>query len=188
MPRMSEAEKQKSHERIIDAAARLFRENGISATSVSDVMQAAGLTQGGFYRHFASKEDLVAAAFERSADELLYRAEGRTAGEKREDYIAKYLSTGHVADPGQGCPFAANGSEVTRLRDCVRSEASDAIKRISAMLNSTKDKTADDGVATLALLVGTITLARLAQSDAEATQIVEAGKVAINRLNDAPLG
>ncbi|WP_300063146.1 TetR/AcrR family transcriptional regulator [uncultured Roseobacter sp.] len=185
---MSEAEKQKSHERIIDAAARLFREDGISATSVSDVMQAAGLTQGGFYRHFSSKEDLVATAFERSADELLNKAEGGTAGEKRADYIARYLSLSHVKNAGQGCPFAASGSEVTRLGDGVRSEASDAIERISAMLDSSEDKTADDGVATLALLVGTITLARLAQSDAEATQIVEAGKVAINRLNEAPIG
>ena len=61
MPRMSEAEKQKSHRRILDAAARLFRERGIEATSVADVMKAAGMTHGGFYRHFDSKEDLVSA-------------------------------------------------------------------------------------------------------------------------------
>ena len=184
MPRMSEAEKQKSHERIIDAAARLFRENGISATSVSDVMQAAGLTQGGFYRHFSSKEDLVAAAFERSADELLNKTKGNTARQKRADYIERYLSLAHAKNGGQGCPFAANGSEVTRLGDGVRAQASQAIERISSMLNGSEDPMADDGLATLALLVGTITLARLAQSDAEATRIVEAGKVAVNRLNE----
>lgn len=184
MPRMSEAEKQKSHERIIDAAARLFRRDGISATSVSDVMQAAGLTQGGFYRHFSSKEDLVTAAFERSADELMNKTQGTTQSQKRADYIARYLSFGHVKNAGQGCPFAANGSEVTRLGDGVRSEASNAIERISSMLNGTEDPAADDGVAALALLVGTITLARLAQSDAEATRIIEAGKIAVNRLNE----
>lgn len=185
MPRMSQADKQKSHERIIDAAARLFRRDGISATSVSDVMQAAGLTQGGFYRHFSTKEDLIAAAFERSADELLSKTEGKTENQKRADYIASYLSLGHVKNAGQGCPFAANGSEVNRLGDGVRSQASNAIERISTTLNGSEDKASDDGVATLAVLVGTITLARLAQSDAEATRIVEAGKVAINRLDEA---
>ncbi|AVL51577.1 TetR/AcrR family transcriptional regulator [Roseobacter denitrificans] len=184
MPRMSQADKQKSHERILDAAARLFRRDGISATSVSDVMQAAGLTQGGFYRHFSSKEDLVAAAFERSAEELLTRTKGKTESQKRADYIARYLSLSHVKNAGQGCPFAANGSEVTKLGDGLRSQACQAIKRISTMLNASEDKTAGDGVATLALLVGTITLARLAQSDAEATQIVEAGKVAVDRLSN----
>ncbi|MGB0904935.1 MAG: TetR family transcriptional regulator, partial [Mangrovicoccus sp.] len=63
MARQSKAEKQKSHARILEAAAQVFREKGIEATSLADVMTAAGLTHGGFYRHFASKEALVAAAF-----------------------------------------------------------------------------------------------------------------------------
>ncbi|MBT8476236.1 MAG: TetR/AcrR family transcriptional regulator, partial [Alphaproteobacteria bacterium] len=71
MPRMSAQEKQKSHERILKAASRLFRERGIETTSVADVMKAAGLTHGGFYRHFASKDALVAAAFRHAVDEVL---------------------------------------------------------------------------------------------------------------------
>ncbi len=183
MPRMSDAEKQKSHKRIIDAAARLFRTNGISATSVSDVMQAAGLTQGGFYRHFPSKEDLIAAAFERSADELLSKTQRATQSETRADYIATYLSLAHLKNRGQGCPFAANGAEVTRLGAGVRAEASNAIDRISSMLNGAGDPAADDGVATLALLVGTMTLARLASSDAEASRIIDAGRNAVIELD-----
>lgn len=184
MPRMSEAEKQKSHERIIDAAARLFRRDGISATSVSDVMQAAGLTQGGFYRHFSSKEELVATTIERSAEELLDRTKGATQSQTRAEYIARYLSLAHVKNGGQGCPLAANGSEVTRLGVGVRTEASNAIDRVSSVLNDTGDPQSDDGLATLALLVGTITLARMVQSDAEATRIVEAGRARLQRLSD----
>lgn len=185
MPRMSEADKRKSHERIIDAAAHLFRSDGIGATSVSDVMQAAGLTQGGFYRHFSSKEALVAAAFERSANELLNKTRGKTERQKRADFIAKYLSLAHVQNAGQGCPFAANGAEVTRLGEGVRSEAADAIGRISSMLGGAEKPGDDDGIATLALLVGTITLARLAQSDADATRIIEVGRDAVRRLDPA---
>ena len=75
MPRMSEAEKQRSHSRIVDAAARLFRKRGIEATSVADVMKAAGMTHGGFYRHFASKADLVAAAFQHAVDDVVAKVE-----------------------------------------------------------------------------------------------------------------
>ena len=71
MPRMSEAEKRKSHRRILDAASRLMREKGIGSTSVSDVMKAARLTHGGFYRHFSSKDELVAAAFQHAVDDVV---------------------------------------------------------------------------------------------------------------------
>lgn len=184
MPRVSEAEKRKSHERIIDAAARLFRSDGIGPTSVADVMQAAGMTQGGFYRHFSSKEELVAAAFGRSAEELTNGTQGEIRSRQRADYIERYLSLAHVKNSGQGCPFAAYGSEAARLGAGVGAEAAAAMDRISFMLNGSGDPVADDGVATLALLVGTITLARLAQSDADATRIIEAGRIAVERLNE----
>ncbi|MEL6618022.1 MAG: helix-turn-helix domain-containing protein, partial [Pseudomonadota bacterium] len=75
MPKMSADEKRQSHERILKAASRLFRERGIEATSVADVMKAAGLTHGGFYRHFSSKDALVAAAFGHAVDEVLSAVE-----------------------------------------------------------------------------------------------------------------
>ena len=116
MPRMSEAEKRKSHDRILDAASRLFRERGIEATSVSDVMKAAGLTHGGFYRHFGSKEELVGAAFRAAVEEV--QSELRAA---RQRYLALYLSTEHLCDRAHGCPLAALGAEVARLDGDVRS-------------------------------------------------------------------
>ena len=118
MPRMSAAEKQKSHERILDAAARLFRERGIEATSVADVMKAAGLTHGGFYKHFPSKQALVAEAFRRAAEGLLSGAEAEAApgrparAEPRARYVARYLSGEHVSDAGHGCPIAALGADL----------------------------------------------------------------------------
>jgi AcrR family transcriptional regulator len=82
MPRVSNEEKQRNHNKIVDAAARLFRENGIEMTSVADVMKAAGLTHGGFYRHFGSKEDLISAALDRAVDDVLKEGEEAPEGQR----------------------------------------------------------------------------------------------------------
>ena len=140
MPRMSAAEKQKSHERILEAAARLFRERGIAATSVADVMQAAGLTHGGFYKHFPSKQALVAQAFRHAAEGLLSGAEAEAApggparAEARARYVARYLSGEHVIDAGHGCPIAALGADLARGEGAARAEATRALERMAALL------------------------------------------------------
>ena len=180
MPRMSADEKQKSHERILQAASRLFRERGIEATSVADVMKAAGLTHGGFYRHFASKEALVAAAFSHAVDEVLSEVEAAPSGPDQasalDHYIARYLSAEHVADRGQGCPLAAMGAEIARLDGAAEAEASDAVERMARLLAADEPGATDKGVATMALLLGTVTLARLAKNRELADRVLDAGK------------
>jgi TetR/AcrR family transcriptional repressor of nem operon len=180
MPRMSADEKQKSHERILKAASQLFRERGIETTSVADVMKAAGLTHGGFYRHFASKEALVAAAFSHAVDEVLSEVEAAPAGPEhgaaRDQYVARYLSAEHVADRGQGCPLAAMGAEIARLDGAAEAEASDAVVRMARLLAADERGATDKGVATMALLLGTITLARLAKNQELADRVLGVGK------------
>lgn len=180
MPRMSADEKQKSHERILKAASRLFRARGIETTSVADVMKAAGLTHGGFYRHFASKEALVAAAFSHAVDEVLSEVEAAPAGPEHaaalDRYVARYLSAEHVEDRGQGCPLAAMGAEIARLDGAAEAEASDAVERMARLLAAGERGATDKGVATMALLLGTITLARLARSGEPSAKILDAGK------------
>ncbi|MDW3224329.1 MAG: TetR/AcrR family transcriptional regulator [Paracoccaceae bacterium] len=183
---MSEAEKQKSHARIINAAARLFRNEGVGATSISDVMQAAGLTHGGFYRHFPSKEALIEAAFSKAVDDLL--AEWETAEtehqkeQAREDYLSRYLSLGHAQNAGSGCPVATMGAELATHGKTTKAETSKAIERTSRVLDPRGNVATDQGIATMATLVGTITLARLANSEDEAEKIIEAGKQGVQHM------
>lgn len=180
MPRMSADEKRKSHERILKAASRLFRERGIEATSVADVMKAAGLTHGGFYRHFPSKEALVAAAFGHAVDDVLSVVEAASPGSEhaaaRDQYIASYLSARHVEDRGQGCPLAAMGAEIAHLQGTAEIEASETVERMARLLTPDNSRTTKQGLATMALLLGTITLARLAKTTELSEMVLDAGE------------
>ncbi len=193
MPRVSEAEKQKSRERILDAAARLIRERGVAATSVADVMGAAGMTHGGFYRHFASKEELTAAAFRYAVDSIVSEMETAASPQARRaawgDYLAMYLSAQHVRDLGAGCPLAAIGTEAGRgpeglLRDAV----AETVERMAALLDQPDGAAPESepagGTAVLALLLGTITLARLADDPATEAARLAAGRAALDVLLD----
>ena len=188
MPRMSEAEKRRSHNRILDAAAQLFRERGVEATSVADVMKAAGMTHGGFYRHFESKEDLIATAFRHAIDDVVFDMEREETSEGREkerkDYIAKYLSQAHVQDSRNGCPLAAMGTELARTKGAPRHAGAQASARMATLLRGTLETRSDQGLAAMALLMGTITLARLTETEEDADQALEAGRTAIELLQE----
>lgn len=176
MPRVSDAEKQMSHKRILDAAAGLFRDKGIETTSVAEVMKAAGMTHGGFYRHFSGKDELVSAAFCSAVDDAVADIEqsvdraARSAA--RSAYIDKYLSQEHVENRSIGCPIAALGSELARSEGSVKQDAANAVNRVAALLEA--DKPDPSGYTRLALLVGAVTLARLIGDDTQSKSILEA--------------
>ena len=184
MPRMSEAEKQKSHARILQAAAELFRENGIESTSVAEVMQAAGMTHGGFYRHFSGKDDLVAAAFRGAVDTVVAGLENATTAAElalaQDDYIALYLSQQHVADARNGCPMAALGSELVRGNAEVTHETGKAVARVTALLQG--DGAKENSYVRLSLLIGAVTLARLSNDSDTAQDILSAVAHQIERV------
>lgn len=189
MPRMSEAEKRKSHNRILEEAARIFRERGVETTSVSDVMQAAGLTHGGFYRHFRSKDELVAAAFKAAVDDVLADLENAASDEEKADtrkaYIETYLSPCHVDNRGEGCPLAALAGDLSRGAPDAKREGYDALERVSQQLSEGGEPA--QGVALLALMLGTVTLARLADTDGGAQTVLDAGRTGVGLLqNDWP--
>jgi TetR/AcrR family transcriptional regulator, transcriptional repressor for nem operon len=180
MPRMSEAEKQKSYRRIVEAASRLMREHGIEATSVSDVMKAADMTHGGFYRHFDSKEALVSAAFDAAIEDVLSDLRDAPVGPKREvaraQYLARYLSKEHVNNRARGCPLAALGTEIARQDGLVNPGASEAVEQMADLLGKNDPAAGGRGLATMALLLGTITLARIANSPEFSQNVLDAGK------------
>src|SRR5688572_2677841 len=113
MARVSQAQAQQNRERVIDEAARLFRERGVQGVSVADLMAAAGLTHGGFYKRFASKEALVAEAVSRAFGELgerLAALDERHPGDHpaaRRELLDFYFSAEHRDHAGRGCPATA---------------------------------------------------------------------------------
>ena len=180
---MSEAEKQRSHSRILDAAAQLFRKNGIETTSVADVMKAAGMTHGGFYRHFDSKEDLVAAAFKHAVDDVVSNIEQETTTEGRtqatEAYVETYLSVVHVGGWDRGCPLAAMGGELARANIATRHQGAKAVGRMAGILRQPGVEDSKQGLAMMALMMGAVTLARLAENRADSESALEAGRTGI---------
>jgi TetR/AcrR family transcriptional repressor of nem operon len=106
------------HEKILEEAARLFRERGFGGASVAEIMKAAGLTHGAFYAHFPSKEALQAEAVEcalAQSDRLIDALTAEESDSKRA-FLDSYLSAAHRDDPGLGCAIAALGPEIAR--DC----------------------------------------------------------------------
>src|ERR1700722_20967508 len=108
-----EEQKERSHGSILESAARLLRERGISGARVADVMRGAGLTVGGFYAHFGSKEALVDEVLRRTATEmrgrLFARLDEKPPADRAEVVLKRYLSPAHRADFEQGCPLPAGG-------------------------------------------------------------------------------
>src|SRR6476619_8569196 len=113
----SRDDKARSHERIVEIAAARLRESGTAGPGVAELMKAAGLTHGGFYKHFGSRDDLVAEAVERALADSEPRLVEIAAG--AEDPLAAfadaYVSTAHRDDPASGCGVAALGTDMPRV-------------------------------------------------------------------------
>lgn len=188
MPRTSEAEKQKNHAKILQAASRLLRERGVETTGVGDVMKAVGMTHGGFYRHFESKEALVEAAFTQAVDEVAGDLEAAQTdhdlASQRQSYIDKYLSNEHVHDRSHGCPLATLGAELARTESATRTTADETVARLANFLDDTGDEMNRKGHAMLALLAGTVLLARLADNEDDAEDMLESSRLAIELLQN----
>ncbi len=182
MARVSDAEKRKSHDRILDAAASLFRERGVGETSVAQVMEAAGMTHGGFYRHFADKDELTAAAFSRAAEKVVADLEGADV-ERAEaalaEYVSTYLSLDHVGNPGKGCPIAALGTEIGRSSAAIRRQGEGVVRQVASLLAGKADQ---GGYARLALLVGAVTLARMTKDEGQAAVILQEARAAFDAM------
>lgn len=177
--RVSREQAAENREKIITTAATLFREKGFDGIGVADLMQAAGLTHGGFYGHFSSKEDLMAQACERAVDELLQAGGARRSASRDSSYhtfLKHYLSVEHRDQPGAGCLMAALGAEAARQNPAVRSAFTRSAKRLCAALmeiipGASKKKVRENALVTLSMLVGAQTIAR-AIDDEEISQEV----------------
>jgi TetR/AcrR family transcriptional repressor of nem operon len=165
-----EEHKQKIRGRILNAAALAFREQGIEQTSVADVMQRAGLTHGGFYAHFKSKEELVAEAIRHASEQVskIFDSPGEKESGHRSllEIAAAYLSLPHMMHPERGCPVAALGPELLRSDQKVKNVVSrETLARLEKLYQRTSsEKTPEirkrQAAGALACMVGGQILAR----------------------------
>ncbi len=177
--RVSRAEKEKSRARILDSAARLLRERGVEGASVADVMSDAGLTHGGFYRHFDTKDAMVRAALDSAFDQVLAllnptdpSASGDVASGDLIAFERLYLSDAHVAAPGRGCPVAALAGEVGRTGDALHWTFGQGVRRIvSAMadqLSGARARRQARAYRHLAMMAGAVAIARASDPETAA--------------------
>jgi TetR/AcrR family transcriptional repressor of nem operon len=181
----SQADKATSHERIVKAAAARIRRDGVEALGVADLMREAGLTHGGFYRHFGSRDDLVAEAVEAALAHGSRRAEaaGRHGGpEALAATIDAYLSQLHRDKPETGCAVAALPEDIARSSPRARAAYTAQVRRyldLFAGLTPTRDP--DDPHLILAALVGAIALARAVNDPTLSDEILESVARALHR-------
>ncbi|AUU05901.1 TetR/AcrR family transcriptional regulator [Raoultella planticola] len=153
--KVSKEQVRENRTRIVETASKLFRERGFDGVGVAELMSAAGLTHGGFYKHFGSKADLMAEAmhcgFTRSAES--------TAGVDREKFIEYYLSRPHRDDMGKGCVMSALGADTARQSESIRETFAAGIERQLAVLEN-EHETRADLIDTIAHLVGALVLSR----------------------------
>ncbi|SAK61159.1 TetR family transcriptional regulator [Caballeronia temeraria] len=173
----SKLETAETRRRIVEIAAAEFRTNGIQSTGVADVMAAAGLSHGGFYRHFGSKEHLVAEACEAAIAEIigaLDAAAGKGVGENEfRTLVDTYMSTSHRDSPARGCPLASMGSELARADESTRAAASrgfdDFVDMLANRIRHSEEETSrSKAVFALSAMIGALTISRII-SDPEAS-------------------
>jgi len=174
-----------NREKILEVAGALFRERGFDGIGVADIMKRAGLTHGGFYGHFASKDDLAA--------EITARVLGRSGWMERltgtqkpsfSDLVRQYLSPRHRDDPGRGCLFAALGSDVVRQPRSVRRAFTEGLRlRVDALARLAPGRSAaarrQKSLATMAGLVGALILSRAVDDPKFSDEILEAAATSI---------
>jgi TetR/AcrR family transcriptional repressor of nem operon len=142
--RRSKVEAAETRRRIVETAANEFRRRGIASAGLSDLMAAAGLTHGGFYRHFESKDQLVseaiAVATESMAEGMASVASRGKAGAGLKEVAAAYLSANHRDDPETGCLFATLGSEIARGDRAARQAATDGFLKLVDIIAAQMEK------------------------------------------------
>ena len=192
--RVSRAEAAQNRERIIEVAAKLFRERGFDGIGVAELMKSAGLTHGGFYGHFASKEDLMAQACARALEgslDTLEKAAERGGGNALHAFASTYLSPAHRDRPGKGCALAALGAEAARHGSPLRGVFTQSVRSVVDVLTrlvpgKSKRGKRERALATIASMVGALVVAR-AVDDAELSGEVLHSVLASIAHTDSPL-
>ena len=180
--RVSRIQAAENRETVINVASRLFRERGFDGIGLKDLMEGAGLTQGAFYKQFASKEDLAAQASRRALESATLRWAAATAENPKNPLgavIAFYLSGDHREEKMDGCPIVALGSDAARQGADVKASFEAGIKAHLEILNRLIAQTNGEepngkAMAILSTMVGALTLSRVVNDPDLAQAILDA--------------
>ncbi|MGC4393657.1 TetR/AcrR family transcriptional regulator [Agrobacterium sp. M50-1] len=187
--RVSRVQAEENRERVINVASRLFREHGFDGIGLKDLMKGAGLTQGGFYKQFASKDDLAALASRRALESATRRWSDAAAdtSDPLESIIGFYLSKDHSGEKAEGCPLVALGADAARQTAEVRRPFEDGIRAHFEVL---EELIGDDGdgarsekaMAILSMMVGAVTLSRIIEDELLSTRVLDAAASEVRRI------
>ncbi len=191
--RYSETHKQETHATLVKVAAKALRERGPEDIAISDVMKAAGLTHGGFYAHFKSKDAFLAetltATFAQSDTRMQRIVEGLPPRQALATYIDRYVSALHRDDPASGCPIAALSSDLPRQSRKFRAAFDGGVKAVISRLEGWMTGAGVPDAKALApsilsAMTGAVTLSRAIGDRKLSDQILEAARTGIKaRLN-----
>lgn len=192
--RYSKDHKAETHERIVKNASVRLRERGAASLGVAELMKEAGLTHGGFYAHFASRDALIGEAFAHAMDQTVKRwrkrAEQAPEGKQLTSIVNGYLTSGHRDDVGNGCALPSLGAEVHRAspktRKAVAAKLEEMIDVISEQMPAQTAKAARrEAIATLAAMMGTMILARMAGTGEFSDEVLAAGRQGALRVENS---
>jgi len=189
--RRSKGDTAETRKRIVSAAAELFLARGITSTAIADVMVAAGLTKGGFYRHFESKEQLIAEANRLAFDSLFEMLEAKTKGktpkQALETIVHLYLYQHRIKELLYKCPLPNLGSELKRSNGCVKDVTVDGCQHLIRLVTrQTERLNIADHEATahaiVSMMVGSVTLSELVSDETTAKSILANAERAVHAL------
>ena len=179
--RVSREQAAQNRERIVETASRLFREKGYDGIGVADLMKSAGLTHGGFYGHFASKEDLLAEACGKAmanSVETWRKVLGNAPDNPRGVIARYYLTQQHRDNPGKGCALASLGPDAARVGEEVRQAMAEGLQAqlrvLADALTGTPAERRREAIATYAALVGGLVLSRAVADKHQSDEILAA--------------
>ncbi|RRI05026.1 TetR/AcrR family transcriptional regulator [Mesorhizobium tamadayense] len=191
--RVSRIQAEKNRETVIDVASRLFREHGFDGIGLKDLMKGAGLTQGAFYKQFASKEDLAAQASRRAMESATHRWSAAIA-ENPDDPLgavtAFYLSMDHRGERRDGCPVVALGSDAARQGSDVKASFEAGIREYLELLGgwvgaTGAEEPSDKAMAILSTMVGAVVLSRTVNDERLSKQFLQAAAKSVLRTSSA---
>ncbi|HWU97537.1 MAG TPA: TetR family transcriptional regulator [Oxalicibacterium sp.] len=187
MPRVSKEQTELNRHAIEDASARLFKEKGFAGVSVADLMGAAGLTHGGFYGHFASKDELAAVAcanaFKHSAERWAKRIDEQPDEDAAlQSIVDHYLSLRSLQDIGNACPGPSLGGDVARedeakpVRAAYRAGTAELVEILATLAQGDAAARRKTALAQWSLMVGAVMLARATRGDPVSAEILAAAR------------
>jgi TetR/AcrR family transcriptional regulator, transcriptional repressor for nem operon len=177
----SQSEKKNNHERIVRIAAKRLREKGLEAVAIADVMKEVGLTVGGFYKHFGSRDDLVVEALQAASGSWQRPEQPATAGGSSVNLaglVDDYLSEKHRDRPGSGCLIGALAGDVARsnkrIRNLVTERIRSTLELIASLLpDKNKESARKQAALIFSALVGALALSRAVSDESFSDEILQ---------------